>query len=695
MIEPYASCPCGSGKKFKWCCQAIYAPIQQAEEQFQAGQHEAALRAIEKIIERSPGLPHVWGKKAEFHASMGQIDAAEEALEKAFSIDSSYGFGLLLRARIRFEEGEVQGGLLLARKAVEAYSPEAREDLALLHKMIFQAEWEFRRPVAARQALETALVLDPTDEHARNVVSSLFAPQSGLPEAAWRKYSLISPDARRLASHKQALSEAPARLSGVISAFTKLTQDDPEDAAAWYNLGLARAWMGDNRAALEALDQYIERAASDADAAEAAALAEVLRCGQGMDDLCDHVHHTITVQIRDPRPLQALLNEWMSSHRLLPLEYEGQQESQLHALLIDLNTSGLVTVGSAPADHGRLAGEVRIVPPVLNIICPIEELYSKVKEEVRTKLHLGLAEVRSARVAPSFAAINAEALTFFVGQQEDQQEAKKKVHENAARFFEDIWMKRPRKALSGITPADAVGSAKLRRKLTGIILFQEQCARIGGEPFYDFNQLRRKLGLAEGAPATAEAAADVQAMGPAELAALKPGEMDNGQLEMAFQAAHRLEASEIAGRFARELASRPAQEGTAADRLPYFGYLITQAIAEGDTEAALGLIDEGMRIDCESNEGRRRSDYESRRASVHVLRGEADLAEDVYSRIIQRTPRDFKVRGQAAEAMLRLKQPNKARRFAEEGAAEARKANDRDAEGYLNDLAGAAQRQGG
>jgi tetratricopeptide (TPR) repeat protein len=194
-----------------------------------------------------------------------------------------------------------------------------------------------------------------------------------------------------------------------------------------------------------------------------------------------------------------------------------------------------------------------------------------------------------------------------------------------------------------------------------------------------------------GGASAAGASADISSMGPAELAALKAEGLGDEQLEQAYQAAHRLDAKEIAAHFARALADRPGRP----DRLPYFGFLITKALADGDTEAALGLIDEGMRIDCEANEGKRRGDYEARRASVHVKRGEADLAEDVFNRIIQRTPRDFKVRGQAAEAMMQLKHPAKARNFAEEGVAEARKANDRDAEGYLNDLAGAAKRQGG
>ncbi len=693
MIEPYASCPCGSGKKFKWCCQPIYAGIQQAEEQFAAGQHEAGLKAMDKVCEQHPTQPHAWGKKAELLAGMGQIDAAEEALEKAFAIDANYGFGLLLRARIRFEEGEVQGGLLLARKAAEAFSPEAREDLALLHKMIFQAEWQFRRPVAARQALETALVLAPADEDARQALDGLFGTQSGLPTAARRKYSLIAPDAARLAAHKEALAAAPAKLSGIISAFTGLTQKDPADAAAWYNLALGRAWAGDNKAALEALDEFMDKAAKDEDAAEAAALGEALRCGQGMEEQCDYVQHAILVQVRDPRPVQALLNEWLSSHRLLPLQSEGEQEGNLHAFILELNTGGLVTVGSAPADTGRLAGELRINPPLLQIHCPIEDTYNRLKEELRTKLHLGLTDMKASRVPPAFHAILAEALTFFVKEPESEDAARKRSLEIATRFFEETWTRRPRKSLGGVAPLDAVGSPKLRRKLSGVIAFHEQCALIGAPGIYDFNMLRRKLGLG-GAAAAPAAGGDISAMGPAELSALKAGELGDEQLEQAYQAAHRIDAREIASHFARELVGRPAKEGK-ADRLPYFGFLITKALAEGDTEAALGLIDEGMRIDCESNEGRRRGDYEARRASVHVKRGEADLAEDVFNRIIQRAPRDFKVRGQAAEAMMQLKQPAKARKFAEEGVAEARKANDRDAEGYLNDLAGAATRQGG
>jgi hypothetical protein len=80
---------------------------------------------------------------------------------------------------------------------------------------------------------------------------------------------------------------------------------------------------------------------------------------------------------------------------------------------------------------------------------------------------------------------------------------------------------------------------------------------------------------------------------------------------------------------------------------------------------------------------------------VHVKRGEADAAHDVFRRLIERSPANLRYRGSAAEAMLSLKQGARALEFAEAGLAAARKQNDRDSEQYLQELAAAAKKQMG
>src|SRR5262249_26870093 len=111
-----------------------------------------------------------------------------------------------------------------------------------------------------------------------------------------------------------------------------------------------------------------------------------------------------------------------------------------------------------------------------------------------------------------------------------------------------------------------------------------------------------------------------------------------------------------------------------------------------ELDAALDHVNEGERIDCEHNEGKRRNDYELRRAQVHAKRGEVDQAFEVFTRLVERDPGNMKVRGAAAEAMLAARDGAKALRFAEDGLVKARQRNDRDSEQYLMELAAAARK---
>src|SRR5262249_62300541 len=92
-IDLYAPCPCGSGKKFKWCCQPIHAEIDKAFEQHEAGQHENALRTIEAVVQAHPPNPEAWGRKGPLLHLNGQAEEAEKALEEAIKPKKQYTLG--------------------------------------------------------------------------------------------------------------------------------------------------------------------------------------------------------------------------------------------------------------------------------------------------------------------------------------------------------------------------------------------------------------------------------------------------------------------------------------------------------------------------------------------------------------------------------------------------------------------------
>ena len=108
-LDAYSSCPCGSGKKFKWCCQPIHAQIDKAFEQEAEGQHDMALRMMEEVTAQNPANPEAWGRKSQLLYQNDKVDEAENILQKALDINPNYPFGYLLRGLFRQHEGEVAG----------------------------------------------------------------------------------------------------------------------------------------------------------------------------------------------------------------------------------------------------------------------------------------------------------------------------------------------------------------------------------------------------------------------------------------------------------------------------------------------------------------------------------------------------------------------------------------------------------
>src|SRR4029077_9387496 len=131
---------------------------------------------------------------------------------------------------------------------------------------------------------------------------------------------------------------------------------------------------------------------------------------------------------------------------------------------------------------------------------------------------------------------------------------------------------------------------------------------------------------------------------------------------------------ELAGRFAAELVKQPPRPDR-PDRYPWYSHLIQQAVSEDRLVDAIDLVNNGEKADCEENEGRRRNDYELRRAQLLARQGEIEEADATFSRLIERAPDEARFRGVAAEAMLGARQSARARAFAQGGLARARQQN--------------------
>src|SRR5262245_12773473 len=80
-VDPYAPCPCGSGKKLKFCCADLAADIEKIDKLASSDQPHAALRHVEKLLAKEPDRASLLDIRAMLELSLQELDAAEKTLQ--------------------------------------------------------------------------------------------------------------------------------------------------------------------------------------------------------------------------------------------------------------------------------------------------------------------------------------------------------------------------------------------------------------------------------------------------------------------------------------------------------------------------------------------------------------------------------------------------------------------------------------
>ncbi len=159
--DPYAFCPCGSGKKVKWCCAPFLTQVNRAFELLQEGQQESAHKLFQELLQQHNNIAALWLYYAEFLTHSGQWDQADAALDQALQRDPKLGMAFYVRGQLRQQEGEIQGALMLYHKAAELVAPEAKDQLLDIYVKIADLSHQCCQFLATIYALDRALQLRP------------------------------------------------------------------------------------------------------------------------------------------------------------------------------------------------------------------------------------------------------------------------------------------------------------------------------------------------------------------------------------------------------------------------------------------------------------------------------------------------------------------------------------------------------
>src|SRR5262249_14632395 len=231
--------------------------------------------------------------------------------------------------------------------------------------------------------------------------------------------------------------------------------------------------------------------------------------------------HGVIYQIRDPRALANLINEWAKSHRLVALQPD-EEHGVLAGILADQQTT-LLEPTAAPK-FANFGANFLVAGTILPLSSTNSETLHRLRGDLEKALGQSLSEPQTTQGIPQFRSMLMEGFPIPIPPVEEA-EILPTIREKVQQYFEDKWIHRSMPSLGNVAPVDAAGHPVLRKKLLGLILFLQDCVP-PIEPYnYDFDRLRRKLGLlpstkTEGV-STPDTGIDFSSMGAAELSQLK------------------------------------------------------------------------------------------------------------------------------------------------------------------------------
>lgn len=203
-------------------------------EAFEAGEDEAALGALGRLLETRPGWADVHYMVGLVHERRGALDAAAESLERALEINPGYAEALAAFSSVQERRGHFEASRAAAERAAPALAersgaPDAttRAKLANLQAALGDAYREAGEPREAVEAYRKALDRCPRFFDVRHRLGVALR-EAGLPS-------------RALAEHRRVLRAKPGYLEAAVQlGLTLWTLGRAEEALESWRRVLAR-----------------------------------------------------------------------------------------------------------------------------------------------------------------------------------------------------------------------------------------------------------------------------------------------------------------------------------------------------------------------------------------------------------------------------------------------------------------------
>lgn len=593
-IDAYSPCPCGSGKKIKFCCKDLLGDLQKIERMLEGEQYMACLSHIERLEQAHPDRACLMATKTLLMRITGQDAAAKKATAEFLARHPDNPLALCDMALVTATEESGRAAVSVLEKAIRAsagtFSGRLYEAISVIVRVLL-SEGHF---LAARALTLFQASIVGHDDPSMDLLMRLNAMQNT---------PLVVKDGRGL---QRCADDSPwkeqfdaafqlagqARWSEAEAMFAELSQTAARSPAVWRNLAKLRSWMADPEGAIEALQQFAALDVGLVEAVEAQALALFL----SDDPLGDELNvFDATYMITHP---EALLETFSSSNRvaqapmdprMLQRDDDAPPPKAVYLFFdkpapdneADLNLESVPRV----VCHGLFFGRETDRDARLECFGLVEQDRPLIDDFVR-QVEPGVDPLTkpSGNVSRTHDMLNREWRLPNGSSREEFQKLADAYLEEALLVR---WVEMSLGLLDGKTPREAAADPSYRVRLLAAIMVLDFWLDQNGARF-DVNRLRTELGLPT-LDSIDAVEVPIASLPLVRLARVNVAGISDEEVLAGYRRAVSFGAQAAVERFARELVGRESLAGR-DERLQAYRLL---ARMTGDPDEAIELIDAG------------------------------------------------------------------------------------------------------
>jgi tetratricopeptide (TPR) repeat protein len=606
-IDIYALCPCGSGKKFKFCCHALGDEMDRIIRLLDGNQPHVALQQLDQLAKKHPKNAWVGTTRGMLLLELNEATTARDILLHVLEEhpDNEMAIVLYAAAMIRAE------GFEKAKRALNrAFQRSAKKLPALVGDLASSASaihTSRGHLMAAREYLALALRLAPEDRRQQLFVQLLEldgADDIPYPLRGSHQLPNISgSDEFQKEVRKGQKYAAIGCWNNAADVFNALANAEPDRPELWHVVGLCRAWDGDEKSAAEALHRAARHFADEGIAIECETIAQLLDFNNTNDvvEQCEFTARTSSVS----RVLTALDGHPRFQRLKASPNSEIENPPVAEYLFLDRDRNDIQSSPTRMEDIPHFNAQIAVFDVEKGTDkAPIKlsGLSGPEFDEAKVSLTPALGElIEWASDIPQpqfFGMIPSESLFmethWYLPEKLPIVRRREFFNQFWTNAVNEKWMHNPQRALSGKSPAQAAADPALRVPLLAAIYVLDSMMQMR-EKSLGVKQLCERMGVTPLAPLDVTSDMPVGALSIMQLHRLPPDKLTDEQLVTVVNRSMLVRRDETLYHVLKEAVNRPGCAGQFdLDRI--LRTLSELCASEGRRDEAFSWLEQGRNL---------------------------------------------------------------------------------------------------